>query len=89
MRTDLYTKIVLTVIAAMLVLIACKPALQLPGVAAEGPLAGVQVSLMPMGGIFTFDGKTGELWVYKNNQAQFAGKLSKLGEPMDPTPPKR
>jgi len=88
MRIDLYTKTLLTVIALALLMIACKSVLEPNPVSAEGPLSGVQVSLMPMGvGIFVFDTKTGEIWVYgENNQAQYHGKITKLGAPLDMSP---
>lgn len=38
MRLDVYTKVVLTVIALALLLIACKPLAQPVGVAAEGTI---------------------------------------------------
>jgi hypothetical protein len=43
MRTDVYTKVVLTIIAMMLTVIACRPLASPESTArAEGPLAGVQ-----------------------------------------------
>lgn len=44
MRSGLYTKFVLTLIAVMQTLMACKSAVQPLGVVAEGPPAGVQFS---------------------------------------------
>ena len=54
MRIDMYTKVVLTVIAVMLTFMACKSAVQPLGVAADGPLAGVQFSAT-IGGLVAVD----------------------------------
>lgn len=91
MRLDAYTKIVLTVIALTLVLIACKPLAQPVGVAAEGPLAGVQFSPdTGNGGFWLFDAKTGDVWHYggRNPEPQRftnvakLGSIAKVGEPL-------
>lgn len=89
MRTDTYTKFMLTIIAFMLTLIACKTIINPEKIAsAEGPFAGVQFS---GGNEYTFfDAHTGEIWVY---DFEIAGphllsrvwakyKLTKLGEPL-------
>jgi hypothetical protein len=90
MRIDLYTKTMLTLIVLLLATIACNSMVRPAGVAAEGPLAGVQVSLIPMVGMFAFDGKTGEIWIYgDNNQAKYGGRITKLGEPLDVTARKK
>lgn len=86
MRIDLYTKAVLTVIALLLAVVACKDVSQPPGVAASGPLAGVQFSAT-LGGLFAIDTNTGEMWMYgEDNKAKYAGKITKLGDPIDVTP---
>jgi hypothetical protein len=66
MRIDLYTKIVLTVIAVMLTLIACKP-LTNPDAAvrAEGPFAGVQFTSRGNEDFTAFDARTGDIWYYQ------------------------
>jgi hypothetical protein len=87
MRIDRYIKIVLTVIAIALTTIACSSLVHPSGVAAEGPFAGVQASA-GMGGILLFDTKTGQMWIYENKRAEYAGRITKLGEPPDMTLPK-
>lgn len=70
MRLDVYTKVVLTVIALALLLIACKPLAQPVGVAAEGPFAGVQFSPDTGNvGFWLFDAKTGDVWHYGGSQS--------------------
>ena len=88
MRIDLYTKVVLTVIAVALMTIAFNSLIHPSGVAADGPLAGVQASVAAMGGIFVFDTKTGQMWIYGDTKPEYAGKITKVGEPLDMTPPK-
>jgi hypothetical protein len=64
MKPDRYTKIVLTVIAFMLIVIACKSVVSPERTAqAQGPLANVQYSGPGVGYTF-FDTHTGELWFY-------------------------
>lgn len=90
MRIDLYTKTMLTLIVLLLATIACSSIVRPVGVAADGPFAGVQVSLIPMVGMFAFDGKTGEIWIYgDNNQAKYGGRITKLGDPLDVGPRKK
>ena len=90
MRIDLYTKVVLTVIAVALTTIACNPLIHPSGVAADGPLAGVQTSFAAGLGIFVFDTKTGQMWNYGNGirKPEYFGKITKVGEPLDKTPPR-
>jgi hypothetical protein len=82
MKIDLYTKTVLTVIAVMLAFMACKSAVQPLGVAAEGPLAGVQFT-GAMGGFWAVDTRNGEVWAYTdeggNLKPKLYGKITKLG----------
>lgn len=89
MKSDIYTKAVLTVIAVMLTFIACKSAVQPLGVAAEGPLAGVQFVSM-LSSLLAIDTRTGELWSYgPKDQATYSGRIVKLGEPLDLTARKK
>ena len=81
MRIDLYTKTILTLIAVILTLIACKSVVQPPGVAADGPLAGVQFS-GSIGGFWAFDTKTGDVWAWEHGQWTHPGKISQLGQPL-------
>jgi len=91
MRPDFYTKAVLTVIAFMLTLIACRTVVRPETTAsAQGPFAGVQLSFN--GTTFTaFDSRTGDIWYYEYTDGavlpEYAGfhvvhmgKLGKLGE---------
>lgn len=87
MRIDRYTKVVLTVIAIALTTIACNSLIHPSGVVADSPLAGVQASA-GMGGILLFDTKTGQMWGYEGKKAEYIGKITKLGEPLDMTLPK-
>jgi hypothetical protein len=63
MRIDLYTKLVLTVIALMLVAMVCKSVVQPNSVAAEGSLAGVQ-SVATGPGVWAIDSRSGDVWQY-------------------------
>jgi hypothetical protein len=65
MKTDLYTKAVLTVIAFLLLLTACQRYIDPPvAVQAEGPFAGVTVFGLGPDGYGFFDARTGDLWNY-------------------------
>jgi hypothetical protein len=80
MKPDLYTKAVLTVIALLLLLIACNQYVHPATTAnAQGPFAGVQYSNLEF-----FDTRTGDLWVYEATPKELVvkihAKLSKLGE---------
>ena len=87
MKPDLYTKIVLTVIALALVMIACNQYVHPAATAeAQGAFAGVQLGP----GLTFFDTRSGEIWVY----SQYPGvageqgpvhsklRLTKLGQPL-------
>jgi len=86
MKPDLYTKAVLTVIALMLILIACNQYVS-PAVtaSAQAPFAGAQFSASDSG-FRIFDTRTGEIWYYDTYNFQ-QGKLTrklrltKLGQP--------
>jgi hypothetical protein len=66
MKIDLYTKIVLSVIAFMLTLIACQRPFVGPDMkaAADGSFSGIQFSWGENEFTF-FDTRTGDLWEYK------------------------
>jgi hypothetical protein len=100
MRTDTYTKAVLTVIALLLTLIACRQYVTPEPARAEGPFAGLQHAAA-QGAYTFFDTRSGELYVYADHDTQYrssdgdiqyraSGKLirkyrlSKLGEPLAP-----
>ncbi len=85
MQIDRYIKLVLTVIALALALIACKPLFESKA-AAEGALTGVQFS-GGMGGFWILDTRSGDVWAYSGGtngqlQPQYAGKLVQLGQPL-------
>jgi hypothetical protein len=85
MQLDRYTKLVLTVIALALVLIACKPAFESNGVAAAGRFAGVQFGVSPNGqGFWAFDTRTGDVWEYIaiTDEIGHFGRLTELGQPV-------
>jgi len=88
MRTDTYTKIMLTVIAFMLTLIACKTVISPEQTAtAEGPFSGLQFHTSPNNSYTFFDAKTGEIWIYIQHAdgrpaVESKLRLVKLGEPL-------
>jgi hypothetical protein len=85
MKPDLYTKVVLTVIALALAVIACNQYINPREVVqAQSAFAGVQYA----GGLQFFDSRTGEVWTYEKhgfatNYSWSANrlKLTKLGDP--------
>jgi hypothetical protein len=89
MRTDTYTKAVLTVIAFLLLLIACNQyANPESKVRAEGTFAGSQFSATDVS-INLFDTRTGEIWVYSRHpnlgplgHVDSKFKLTKPGQPL-------
>lgn len=89
MRTDTYTKVVLTIVASMLALIGCKTVIS-PGktASAEGPFAGVQFTSFYSGvGVYVFfDPRTGEIWEYHRGELVHKYKIGKLGESMLESP---
>jgi len=62
MRIDWYTKGVLTVIAALLAVIALRPYVGPEVVQAQGAFAGVQFAEYSNGSYGFFDARTGEIW---------------------------
>jgi hypothetical protein len=81
MRIDLYTKLVLTVIAGLLGVIALRPYVGPEVVQAQGSFSGVQFTGDANSGSF-FDSKTGEVWTYIQGRPQLKRRLTKLGQPM-------
>jgi hypothetical protein len=93
MKPDLYTKAVLTVIALVLLVIACKPYVN-PVITAEaqGSFAGVQLSATWVPGVdggilYTFfDPGTGEIWAYsaRGDTTRFLrhDQVVKFGQPL-------
>jgi hypothetical protein len=84
MRIDLYTKMILTVIAVTLLVIAAGSMYRPASVAAQTGLAGVQfVAGGP--GIFVFDTRNGDIWQYPypiDARPPFkVGKITQLGMP--------
>jgi hypothetical protein len=78
MRIDMYSKVVLTLIALLLGLIVCRQYGSPETVAAQGALTGVQVAVTPLGYSF-FDSRTGELWEYSGANLHAKHRVSKLG----------
>ena len=83
MRIDPYTKIILTVIALLLAVIALTPIVQPQPAMAQGSFSGVQFS-----GDSFFDTRTGDIWFYGISENGGSGrlrehyKLGKLGQPL-------
>ena len=66
MRTDLYMKTILTIIAMLLAVIALKPLLQPQPALADGHYDGVQFSYSGGNHAF-FDTRSGDVWEYGEN----------------------
>lgn len=94
MKTDRYTKGILTVIAAGVLTIACNQATSAPGSVAHaaGKFADVQFSGIP-GGVVAVDTRTGDIWGYASSgslgdQVSYMGRIDELGKPLvKPVPP--
>jgi hypothetical protein len=86
MRIDTYTKIVLTVIALALAVVAFKPLVEPQAVAAQGPLAGLRV-FGTNGGFYVVDEMRGDFWLYglgfTGKAAKYLGKMTRPGEPLN------
>jgi hypothetical protein len=87
MRIDLYTKVILTLIACVLLVIAgnalIKPS---RSVTAAGALIGVQFSYA-MGSLLAVDTRTGDIWVYGlggegGSGVEHLGRIDELGKPL-------
>jgi hypothetical protein len=63
MRIDLYTKMILTLIALLLAVVVLKPMLQPQAAMAEGAFAGIQFSYSGGNHAF-FNTNTGDVWEY-------------------------
>jgi hypothetical protein len=84
-KPDLYTKTVLTVIALLLLLIACNQYVSPATTAsAQGPLAGTQFAMGPLFYLTFTDPRTGEIWVYDSDGGGLHSKyrMVKLGQPL-------
>jgi hypothetical protein len=83
MRTDLYTRMILTVIALLLAAIALKPILQPKPAMAQGNLNGVQFSACT-DELYAVDTRTGDIWAYKidNGNVFDHAKIAQLGKPL-------
>jgi hypothetical protein len=85
MRSDLYSRIVLTVIAIALIANALNPYVNpFTTVRAQGTFSGVQFG--GASGLSFFDARTGEFWSYAWQRTGLltlkqAGKVSRLGQP--------
>jgi len=84
MRIDIYTKVILTIIALLLAVIALTPLVQPQPAMAQGSFSGVQFDM----GSF-FDTRTGDIWAYEfdRNSPRFGQvtahyKIGKLGQPL-------
>jgi hypothetical protein len=87
MRIDIYTRIILTVIALFLAVIALRPFVQPAAVRAQAsaPLAGVQ--FIPESASFdAFNTANGDVWLYSwtgsRYDARYMGRIVQLGEPI-------
>jgi hypothetical protein len=89
MKPDVYAKAILTVIAFLLLLIACNQyASPAATASAQGPFAGVQVG--GSDGLTFFDTRSGEVWQYSHNgvtgghpaQLFWKFRIAKLGQPL-------
>jgi N-methylhydantoinase B/oxoprolinase/acetone carboxylase alpha subunit len=84
MKPDLYTKAVLTIIAFLLLLIACNQYAPEATARAAGQFANLQAA--GQDGMKFFDSSTGEIWSYAirdgKEQLSMKWRLTKLGQPM-------
>jgi hypothetical protein len=85
MRIDLYTKIILTVIALLLAVIALTPLVQPQPAMAQGSFSGVQFA---GGSLSFFDTRTGDIWQYGYAYGEVMGhfKVIQLGKPLVKVP---
>jgi hypothetical protein len=84
MRIDLYTKTILTLIAALLAVVALRPLFQpAQTVQAQASLANVQFSGR-VAGFWLFDPHTGDAWSYNSSTGQVMQhiKIQSLGSPL-------
>ena len=88
MRTDLYTKMILTVIAIALLTIACNYFVKPVAVSAQGSLTGVQFFGFGTA-IWAVDTHTGDIWAYafdidsgNPKPPEHVGKIVQLGKPL-------
>ena len=82
MRLDVYTKAVLTVIAAALSVLAIRPWVTPDAVVHAGaPAQEIQFAATPVGYSF-FDSRTGDLWEYSGTGLHGKFRLTKPGMPL-------
>ena len=98
MRSDKYSKAVLTVIAVMLSLLACKTLINPDTAASAQPALGGTFSFSGASGVIEFfDSGNGDLWRYSpaynevavghhSSKWQYLGRVTKLGEPLAGAP---
>jgi hypothetical protein len=67
MRIDLYTKIILTLVALLLAVMVLQPILQPQAAMADGSYSGVQFSYGTGGNHAFFDTRSGDVWEYGDN----------------------
>lgn len=81
MKLDFYTKAVLTIIAFMLTVIACKTVISPETTAsAQGPFTSVQFDASAK---TFFDTRRGEIWIYRDIlEPALKFRLTKLGQPL-------
>jgi hypothetical protein len=82
MRVDTYAKIILTIIALSMILIAATPLLRPHGVMAQGPTQGLQMAVTSDGAFVFFDARTGDVWVHKSTSEPFHYRLAVPGKPL-------
>jgi hypothetical protein len=84
MRIDLYTKIILTVIALLLAVIALTPFVQPQPAMAQGSFNGVQMMSGEPNHLLFFNIRTGDIWRY-NLIGEFLNhrKLVELGKDLE------
>jgi hypothetical protein len=83
MRVDVYTKVILTVIALALLAIACNSVVRPTTVSADSALSGVEfLAIGP--GFMAIDTRSGDIWEYpyEPGNPTHMGKITRLGQPL-------
>lgn len=85
MRIELYTKIILTLIALLLAVIAFKPLVEPTPALAQQNLAAFQFT-GGGGDLWAIERNTGKVWVYiadrDSTDVRYLGKLTEVGKPL-------